>query len=752
MRFRDSLQRTRVARGAHLGAALACVAGVSSPVTVAIAQTAQQVLEEITVTARKRSESLQETPISVTAFSADDIDERGARSFVDVLTFIPNVSTTNGLQIRGISYNQRNVGIEAGAGVYVDGVLTGRAQTFDQDLTDIERVEVLRGPQGTLFGKNSIAGAVNIVTRLPSQEFEGRALVDVGNQERRRGELMLNTPLGDAAALRVSGFYSSLGGYIRNMFDGDEYGRTDSRGARMALLIDPTPDLRVVLRADYLRELERTPWPESGSGVDPQRPPPRPVVAPGPYTSMFNLLPEQRRELKGFSGTVEYQINETMSFTSITAYRRNTDADRSDEDNSALDRISIDWKDEQKQTTQEFRLTGTAWSRVDYVAGLYYFKQDAFTQHTGNLGADFAIPIPGGFLVPPGMQKPITPRGDIDTEAYAAFFDTTIAVTDKLDVLAGLRYTEEDKDIVFGINTSTEALPLFYPVPTGTDSSSDSDLSPTIGLRYQFSDELNAYVKYAKGFKSGGWNADFVSRTPGGTAPIVPSFFFEPEEAAAYEVGFKAELFDRRLRLNTAVFYTDYTNLQVAQFFGINLEDDGGALAVTANAGSATIKGVELEVAAQPSDTLSVSAGVGYQSAEYDDFANIDGVGGNASGKRFAGVPRLTGNASVSYALPLQSSAQIKTRIDYSYRGSGYGDVQNTPRLETAGFGIVNARLGYASPDERWEATLWARNLLDKEYVQAKANEAFAVVQSSPVTTYSYGRPRTYGLEIQVNF
>jgi iron complex outermembrane receptor protein len=737
----------------HLAAALACITGASLPVADGVAQTTtQQVLEEVTVTARKRSESLQETPISVTAFSADELGERGARSFVDVLTFIPNVSTTNGLQIRGISYNQRNVGIEAGAGVYVDGVLTGRAQTFDQDLTDIERVEVLRGPQGTLFGKNSIAGAVNIVTRLPSPEFEGRALVDVGNQERRRGELMLNTPLGDAAALRVSGFYSGLGGYIRNMSDGEDYARHDSRGGRAALLIDPTSSLRVVLRADYLKELERTPWPESSRGEDSQRPPPRPIVAPGPYTTMFNLIPEQRRELKGISGTFEYQINERLSFTSITAYRENSDADRSDEDNSALDRISIDWMDEQQQTTQEFRLSGNVGTRVDYVAGLYYFQQDAFTQHTGNLGADFAIPIPGGFLVPPGMRKPITPRGDIDTESYAAFVDATISLTDRLDLLAGLRYTEEDKDIVFGINTSAAALPLFYPVPTATDSSSDSDLSPTVGLRFRISDELNTYAKYAKGFKSGGWNADFVSRAPGGTAPTVPSFYFEPEEAVAYEVGFKAELFDRRLRLNTAVFYTDYTNLQVAQFFGINLEDDGGALAVTANAGSATIKGVELEVAAQPSDALSISAGLGYQSAKYDDFANIDGVGGNASGREFAGVPKLTGNASVSYALPLQSSAQIKTRLDYSYRGSGYGDVQNTQRLETAGFGLVNARLGYVSPGERWEATLWARNLLDKEYVQSKANEAFAVVQSSPVTIYSYGRPRTYGLEIEVKF
>jgi iron complex outermembrane receptor protein len=706
-------------------------------------------LEEIVVSARKRNESLQEAPVSVTAFSSAELQDRGSRSFADLMRVIPNVTTTNGLSIRGISYNQRNVGIEAGAGIYVDGVHTGRIQTFNQDLTDVERVEVLRGPQGTLFGKNSIAGAVNIVTHRPVDRFEGSVLADVGNMDHRRAELMLNVPMGSITALRINGFTSEEGGFVRNLLDGGEYERGHATGGRAALAIHPAEQLEITLRGDYFKELRRDPYPESSLGEDPQTFP-RQIIAPGPNSTVLTLLPQGRRSMTGGSLTAEYKIADDLTFTSISAYRRNTDLGIEEEDNSPLDNIQVDFRDWQKQWTQEFRLNGRAASRVDYVAGLYYYRQDATTSHAGILGTDFAIPIPGGFLVPPGMLKPTIPIGEIDTKAYAAFLDTTISVTPKFDVLAGVRYTKEDKDFDFRIDASPGAAPLFYTIPRDTDSASDSDVSPTVGLRYRFNDDFNTYFRFAKGFKSGGWNADFIAATPGKPAPTVQSLYFRPEQAKTYEVGFKAETLAKRLRINAAVFYTDYTNLQVSQFFGINL-DEGGELAVTGNAGSATIKGAELEVMALPVNNLTVTFGAGYQTAKYDTFENVDGAGGNANGRSFSGVPKFTLNASADYIHPLASSASLKARVDWSYRDAVFGDVQNTARLTTPGFGLVNARVGYAQ--DKWEVNVFAFNLLDREYLTAVSNDGFAVAQgAAPVTDYRYGRPRTYGLEARITF
>jgi iron complex outermembrane receptor protein len=606
---------------------------------------------------------------------------------------------------------------------------------------------VLRGPQGTLFGKNSIAGVVSVTTQKPQlDEWSGHALASYGTDDLMQGQLTVNMPVGSAAALRLSADYSNDDGYLKNLLNGKDFNTAENRGGRAALRWAPSDVLELVVRGNYFDQSDTRRESETLEGVDPQTPVPRVINAPGRFTTVEDTPSDFWTKLKGASVTVDYQVNDAFTLTSVTGYQENEEFLGEGEDNSALNMIEIEFNNRQEQFTQEFRGAGVV-GPFDYVAGLYYFRQDSFQENKGILGTDFAIPPLG---IPGGIDKVIDPRGTILTKSYAAYFDVTYKPNDKTELEVGARYNREDKDFAFAV--TTDAPVLFYTIAFDTDSSSDDDFSPTFAARYHFTDAVMGYVRYAKGYKSGGWNADFASTIPGVSAPTVQSLHFEPENAAAYEVGLKTELFDRTATLNTAVFYTDFKNLQVSQFNGINLEQAGGQLAATGNAGEATIKGVEVEGTWLPTSNLQFSIGLGYQDAVYDQFQNAGGPGIDAAGKTISLVPEWTGNASGQYSYPLAGGGRLVMRADYSYLGERFGDVMNDRNRVSPAYWVVNGRAGYVAPTDRWQVYLWSNNLTDHSYVQAYGIDQFAIQQSSPVRTVSYGRERTVGLEFQASF
>jgi len=715
---------------------------------------------DIVVTARRRAEQAIDVPVSVAVFSGSDLAARGATDFRSLQNSVPNLgiadfANTNkaSLVIRGITSNTRNAGFEAGASFYVDGIFSGRPEGTNIELVDIQSLEVLRGPQGTVFGKNSIAGAINITTGDPVDVIEGRLTGEVGNFSYYKLTGMLNLPVTNGFDVRVTGYRKKRDGYIRNVVNGREYANDDSYGGRIKARLELSDSVDVIFGADYFKEDRLPPFGENLRGVAPLIPG-NPVVAPGPRTIAANREPQETREGFGGSVTVNAKLGSGGTLSSITAIRGFRYTFGTDQDNSAADLIFTDDYDRQRQFSQELRYVSPSGKRLEYVIGLFYFNQRLDTRHVGGIGSDFAIPLtdatgnivlgPGNvpvFILPPGAPGRVIPNGRVTTESYAAYIDTTFQITPKLALLAGIRYTSELKDTSFGIIAEPRASVLFIDFPRAFDTQSASDLSPTIGLRYTFSRQAVAYAKVARGFKSGGWNLDFIGRSPA-PPPTIQQLQFRPENVNNYEIGLKLNLAGGRFRLNTAAFWMDYRNLQVSQFFGLA----GGRVT---NAANATIKGIEADFTAIPFKGLTLNGGIGLLDPKYDDFANVNAAGASAAGKRLQNTAKITGTLGAQYEFavaPLGGSLTL--RGDVNYRGDTFDEPLNDPRFRTPPFALVNARLSYTPDKGNWDLAIWAENLLDKQYLLGVQSDPFAPNEAQG----SFGRPRTFGASVSYKF
>ena len=703
-------------------------------------------IEEVVVTATKRPEVTKDVPIALTAFGQKELAARQPRDVTELANAIPNISLTSAGNtlfidpvIRGISSNTRNAGVESGLAVYVDGVYTGRPETFNEALEDARTVEILRGPQGTLFGKNAIAGALSVTTQDPTPYLSGRASVEVGSESELRASTDLNAPLGDGAGMRISLYREKRDGYVKNLFDGSTVGNDDYWGGRVKTKFTLAPSVDLVLAADGRWDNRHPYFGETPDGVNPVVPPPQPVVAPGPFTINEDHKPDKEtRTLWGTSATLNYHTDGGATLSSISAYRYTRHRFTEDNDSSPLDAIFNDFFDKQRQVTQELRVVSPDTGRFKYAAGLFYFHQDSMTRHIGGLGTDFAIPG----LIPGGIVKTVTPAGTIKTDSYAAYADASYALTSRLDLLAGARVTRENKSATFSVTPDAAILPLFYAIPEQGDRRHETDLSPTIGLRYKPTDELTAYARIARGYKSGGWNLDFVGRIPGAPAPTLHQLGFQPEKVTNYEAGLKGDMLAHRLTFDVAGFWMDYRNLQVTQFFGLQ----GGA--VTSNAATATIKGVEGDMTAVVAQGLTIATTFGYNDARYDKFPNVDAAGDSADGKRLPG-PGTTAslNASYNFALPVLPGT-ITAFAEYSWRGAGFVTPLNEARLRVPGRALTNARLTWASG--HWSVTASVDNLFNKTYIDTTVDDPFATFV--PNEQALYGRPRTYGFRVTTSF
>lgn len=719
---------------------------VVSPVTQAEEQSGG-FLEEITVTARKREENLQETPIAISAFTADGLEKRQVDNVSEVATFTPNLIFDTGsaisgtkssasIFIRGIGQTDFTLNTDAGVGLYLDGVYLSRSIGAVLDIVDVERVEVLRGPQGTLFGRNTIGGAISLTSKKPHEEFGGSASVTFGRFERRDVQVNVNVPITDTLFSSFSIARFDREGYIDRPLLGDKTGEDDSWAARASLRWLASDTLEFNLNIDATRERETSccgelvaTYPAVLAGIN------NGGLAPNdPLFFDDRQLPKKDFEdnstfdvpsdldLWGIGLTADWSITDDLSFKSITAFRKLDSVNGRDEDHSpVLIGHTLDIFDHE-QFSQELQLQGIALdNQLKWITGLYYFAEEGLNVDDVDFGA----------LVH------LTSGGEVDNSSLAAFAQATYDFTEKLSVTAGLRWTKDTKRFdpsccQFLISSAVLPIPPgTLLLPKGEQEEDIKEVLPMVNLSYQWTDDLMTYLTYSEGFKSGG----FTQRVFPPRADV-PSF--EPEFVEVYEAGFKWTGLDGRVRLNGAAFFTDYTDLQVAVFDGI--------APVTQNAAAAEIKGVELELLAVPVEDLTIEVGVGYLDAEYTE---INPAATEISlSKELVNTPELSLNIGLSYVFEWENMGTISPRIDWFYKDDSYNDALNTQALFQESYELVNASITFEDLEGVWQLILSGKNLTDERYIVA----GFASEDFQSIAEANFGRPREWALTIKRNF
>jgi len=711
----------------------------------AAAETQVQPLETIVVTAQKRTENAQEVPISMSVFSAAALEASGARRIEDFIGQAPNVFINfnnsiraTAISMRGVLSDPNSVGIDPSVGVYVDGVYMARPTTVNTAMYDLERVEVLRGPQGTIFGKNTIGGAMSFISKLPADRAEVSLGLEYGNFNAATVTLIGNTPqIGERLTLRGAAQYQQRDGWMTNLA-GPDYNDVDNANARLSALYAFNDAARLILRADAARD--RT------HGGAREVLVPSPLFAGPPFNTVQDVDPWDRvvsdapaafqeRDLWGASAELQVQIG-AGTLTSITAYRTFDWNNFQSEDKSPFDIFGTGIREDQSQLSQELRYAGTAGDRLEYLLGAYYDRNSMDAEAWARTGADlFAL-----FGLPLG-SNPTPGVGYIDiglrSHSYAGYGQLEFRATDRLQLIAGLRYTSEEKQIAHQVFADPTGM-FVRNTPLVEASRTDEEPTWLASAQWSFTPDVLGYVTYSHGFKAGGYNAFAFSLVqPDGSLAE-----FDPESVDAYEVGLKTMLLDDRVRLNANVFYMDYQDLQVNQL----LQNSQGIISFqTSNAASATSEGVEVELAARVLANLDLSASYGYVDAAYESFANATPQGADFSGNTLPQSPEHSASFTAEYVHPLSERWDFIGRAEYVYRSERYSDIANSQQLLADSYGLVNLRLGVADKAGRSSITLWARNLLDEDYAMLRV---FGSSVFAPgLIGQALGDERMYGVE-----
>lgn len=717
--------------------------------SIAVAQQSEQkaVLEEIIVTATRVERNLQEVPISVTALTSETLKRLGVTRVKDLEMAVPGLAITGSdhnaffpLAIRGIFSESRVNGFEMAYGVYVDGVFQGRPMTTNLDLVDVERIEVLRGPQGTNFGRNTIAGAINITTRRPDLD-EATLYVEqtIGSFNLADTRLSASYPvIPGKLALKVSGVRTTEEGYITNLYDGNsgfggfrptnqDFNNEDNLNGRFELRYAPSDQLTIDLAADVLTEDRRVIFVEVGLARGER-------LAPGKFTVNYDGIPEGDRDIWGVTGTVNYDFANGHHLTSITAYREGESFFIDDDDSTPAFGIYAPFKDAMKQFTQEVRIMSPQDGKLRYVVGAFYLDQEALTEHDAIIGPELGAPgIENDFLVgvpgfPTGIIEIDESFGTVDTDSIALYVEAEYDFWDKFTLIGGIRWTDEDRKLVWE-ETGWPSLGI-PPIGPFTSKVSDSDVSPLAGIRYAITDDLNTYFRWSQGFRSGGFNNDLFIPTT--------EIDFTSETVDAFEIGLKAQFWDDRVRLNVAGFFMKYKDLQQPTFD--DKHKPTPVIRVT-NAGAAEITGVEVDYIALILPELTVSGGLSYTNAEFTDFVNVITPGDSFNGFRLPKVPEWTANASVQYQTALQAfNGTFVARLDWHYRGDLFSETRNDPRELVPGRSVFNGRIG-VTVGEQWEVFFWGKNILDEPYLNEQR-----FVDGFNQQWVNRGKPRSYGL------
>ncbi|QNA86466.1 TonB-dependent receptor [Sphingomonas sp. So64.6b] len=723
---------------------------------------------EIVVTARRQSERAQDVPIALSVLTGASLERTGGYTLTDVQFQTPSLTAYNSnprnssIGIRGIGVSSASDGLDTSVGVYIDNVYLGRPGMALSDLIDVDRVEVLRGPQGTLFGRNNSAGVLNITTRKPEFTFGGTAELSAGNYSYNQERISITGPLIDGLlAFRVTGFNTHRDGVFDNIKTGIGANSVGRSGGRIQLLATPASNFTLRLSADYSIEddtccvsatklvlpaslsatTNRTLQTLAALGY---------VPAPNNY-SQNNALQNMKTDQKGVSLQADWDLG-FASLTSITAWRYWHFNPLQDSDGTPLDVIQVNvaqTKDD--QYSQEVRLASPP-GRFSWQVGAYLFHQklkdhfilNQFGTDASNFYttyARFANPAAPAIVIAPGSQY----LDDVDTtvDSVAAFAQANFSVTDRLTLTGGIRYTHDKRSgtsdtSTIGTPYVPTSIPFHYDV-----SVTDDNVSYLASISYKLADDVLTYASYSTGYKGSGLNLN--SAVSAGT-PLV----LAPEKVRNWELGLKSQFFDRRLTLNLSGFSTNLSGLQA------NIVPTNGNRSYLANVGDVRSRGVEVDASLRATDNLTISANGSYNDATYKSYANAPcpvGVTGicDLTGKPLFQAPKWVGNATIDYHFELANEVRPYALAQVSYRSSTFGTADAGPYSRIDSYALANFRIGAAFGKGRYDLSAWVNNVFDKKYFQNLSTTA--IVGTSPFA-YSgqLGTPRTAGATLRVNF
>jgi iron complex outermembrane receptor protein len=706
-------------------------------------------LEEVVVTAQKVEQPLQNVPISVSSIDATQLSRRSMFNVIDIASQVPGVEFSTSDQggsnaafyIRGIGQNDFIATTDPGVGVYLDGVYISRTAGAAMDLLDISRIEILRGPQGTLFGKNAIGGAVNIVTDRPNFKSEGKAYVRVGERGRFDLGASVNVPLIDQKlAMRVSAMSKKRDGYSTSLFDGQKGNNEDAAAGRVTFLWLSSDTFDAELSADLTRTRAEAAMattiatnPDSfvispqndyalANGLQPYD---NRWLTSTPYQNYSGFHPGDREDIWGTRLTLNWNLD-AVKIKSITAYRHLKVSTGLDFDGSPYavgDQSVRDW---QHQFSEELVFSGKSLGGLfDWVGGFYYMKEKAYTDillmlsYAGNSD---------------GFDTDTT--NALSNETYAAYGQGTINITDKLGIVLGGRESHEKKtDVVEAFATKY----AFDLVPLTGQSNAWTTFTYRAGLQYKITPDAMIYASVATGFRSGGFNG-----RPYSVGEFTSAF--GPEKATTYEIGEKAEFFDRRFRLNASLYQTDYKGIQET----VNVPDpiSGQPLNVVENAAKARIKGFEVESTALLTKFLTLNLGVGYMENHYTALNSGTSLSLN---DKLPQTPKWTVNAGLDFNIPaptpLAETGMLNANVSYSFKDNFYQGAQNSPYNYEPSYSLVNARVSYGPEGKGWKLALYGKNLTNKHYFLYREDlYAFGYAEGIP------SAPRELGGELNFSW
>lgn len=715
-----------------LALTLYALAGTAGHSAAALAQS-EDALPTVLVTARLRPESQAQVPASMAVLSGETLTEErlaslGALDRRVVNLQLGNLNGTPTLFMRGVGGGGRQVGFEPRTGVYVDGVFMNAPPMSDSLLLDLARVEVLRGPQGSLYGQNTDAGNLNLITREPGATRQLETLLrgdDRGGQHLAvAGDLPLNE---DTLALRSSVNLTRSRGVVHNSYDHQRPDAVDEAGARTRLLWRIAPDLRADFSADASLHADDFPTGEARSNINGSGP----ANPASPYTVALNS--PQRNDLRnrGAAANLQWQLSD-MQLDAIIARRQSSRRWQVDLDYSTLDGMTLDFTDQYRRDSQELRLRSTQDERaLSWLIGFYSFQQQSDSSRATDAQSQASLLNPN---LQDGDQLLVLPR--LQQQSEALFGSLGYALSRQLKLDAGLRWLRLQRTLNFDQSASSGFQQLgFANVSDVREHAREQQLLPDLALSWQLQPQLRAYLRYAQGSKSGGYNAEAV------ISPATAPNAFGTETVRSYEVGLKGLQWRQRVRADLAFFLADYSDYQVSQF---QLQGST-VLPVMGSAGKLRSYGPELEVQAQLAEGLSLQSSAAWLHAWYQDFRDGGGPGVDFSGNRAEYAPRWNLSNSLQYRHPWQwhQLAWLEAALTYSWRSGFYTQPSNLPAFAADSRSLLSARLGVADAGERLRLTAYADNLLDERYTET--------LNRGTLGTYygRYGQPRTIGLQLQ---
>ena len=756
---------------------------------------------QIIVTARRRAEDAQQVPAALTVVGGEALTRTYTVNTNQLSQLVPtlNYSSANprntAFTIRGlgssvVAVSQANDGLEPGVGFYVDQVYHARPATAAFDFMDIEQVEVLRGPQGTLFGKNTTAGAINITTKKPSFDFGAEAEASYGSRDFIQAKAAITGPLvRDLLAFRLSGSITRQDGYIDNIARGEKQNNVHNDAVRGQLLFTPAPNVSLRLIGDWTN-FRNNCCAQVFVRVAPtlkpaaQQYPSLAANAPGgpyapPSTNPFDRVTSNDAPLGvdtqegGASAIADWTLG-GATITSVSAWRFWKWDAANDRDYTGLHiQTTQHIPSRQDQYSQELRIASNAPGSIEYVAGLYYFKQKIVGRPISIYG-----PLATYWLLPTGRPANLLDgyqtdgRTDFRTDSYGVFGEVTWHPVERLAITGGIRYTYEEKDGLYdvrafgGLTTGLTASLIsdknsILRSQSYTAHLSDGSASGRVNVAYDLTDDIMAYASYAKGQKSGGINMSGLPVYPAGVAghasgdPILSTVTVRPEKNTTWEGGFKTSWFDRALTFNINAYYVKVTDFQA------NVVDNAAVIALRsylANIPKVTVKGVEFDAAARIGSHLTLRAAGAYSNGKYADYPNgpcpieRTGIGTascNLTGNGLPGLPKWSGSFGGEYAVPVpmaSTKGELFLRSDVSAKTKIFGDATGSAYTIIKGYALVNGSIGYRTPN--WEVAVFARNLFDKDYMQNLTVQA----GNSGLIVGTPSDPRTIGVTLRARY